>query len=52
MHFIDIGKRRWHVKDAVEGWKEEDGEADDGAAAEEAEEGGTVVAADDAEGER
>jgi len=27
MHCIDIGKRRWHVKDAVEGWKEEDGES-------------------------
>ena len=27
MHCIDVDKRRWHVKDAVEGWKEEDGES-------------------------
>lgn len=27
MHCIDVAKRKWHVKDAIEGWKEEDGES-------------------------
>ena len=27
MHCTDVEKRKWHVKDAIEGWKEEDGES-------------------------